>query len=109
MPWRSYETEYPPRNVACSGSPRILRMKPLCTFGRHARLMFGATLFQSLSYPCVFLLNWMNSGSFVFACARLLKLHLLNALVFAPGPDRPQMESNATAAIVSFTATNGDW
>src|SRR5262245_39402627 len=40
-------TENPPRIVACSGSPRIARSRPLRAIGRHATPTFGATLFQS--------------------------------------------------------------
>src|SRR5437762_839124 len=41
-PLRSYAIEYPPRIVACSGSPSSVRANPCCAFGRHARPTFGA-------------------------------------------------------------------
>src|SRR6188768_2121161 len=36
---------------------------PLCTFGRHAALMFGATLFQSVLKPCESALYWVYVGT----------------------------------------------
>src|SRR3990170_4107926 len=106
MPWRENVCEYPARSVACSGSPSRVRSQPLWTFGRHAILMLGATLFQSVSNPLVPRFNWMYSGTTPLFC-RLKNAHLLNGVVAGPRPDMPHTESNVTAYMVSFTAWNG--
>src|SRR5262245_40089995 len=106
MPWRSYESVYPPRSVAISGLPNSLRRKPLCTFGLQETPPEGPKLFQSVLYPSVPRLSWLNSGTFPPEAPGVNILHRLY-LPPSPRPDTPHRSAMLTVVMVSLRAENG--
>ena len=81
-------------------------MKPDCTSGRQAMLADGASLFQSVLYPAVPDLSWMNCGTAPPEAPGFSTLHLLYRPPL-PSPDMPHTLSSVTADMLLLVGRYG--